>query len=67
MIEQTDFHELYRYPVLWGDMDAAQHVNNLTYLRWGRNGAGDLLPGRGALTRGFSAGTLGGDTGLAGL
>ena len=21
-------------PVLWGDMDAAQHVNNTVYLRW---------------------------------
>jgi len=21
-------------PVLWGDMDSAQHVNNLIYLRW---------------------------------
>lgn len=23
-----------RYPVHWGDMDAANHVNNLIYLRW---------------------------------
>ncbi|MEO0570835.1 MAG: thioesterase family protein [Bacteroidota bacterium] len=23
-----------RYPVHWGDMDAAKHVNNLMYLRW---------------------------------
>ena len=23
-----------RYPVHWGDMDAAKHVNNLIYLRW---------------------------------
>lgn len=22
------------YPVHWGDMDAARHVNNLVYLRW---------------------------------
>ncbi len=22
------------YPVHWGDMDAAKHVNNLIYLRW---------------------------------
>lgn len=22
------------YPVHWGDMDAAKHVNNLVYLRW---------------------------------
>ncbi|MEZ5044351.1 MAG: thioesterase family protein [Saprospiraceae bacterium] len=24
-------------PVQWGDMDAAQHVNNLIYLRWGES------------------------------
>ena len=23
-----------KYPIHWGDMDAAQHVNNLMYLRW---------------------------------
>lgn len=23
-----------KYPVLWGHMDAARHVNNLLYLRW---------------------------------
>ena len=23
-----------KFPVQWGDMDAAQHVNNLVYLRW---------------------------------
>lgn len=25
------------YPVQWGDMDAAQHVNNLIYMRWGES------------------------------
>ena len=24
----------FEYPVFWGDMDAANHVNNLVYLRW---------------------------------
>ena len=24
----------FEYPVHWGDMDAARHVNNLVYLRW---------------------------------
>jgi len=26
-----------RIPVQWGDMDAAQHVSNLIYLRWGES------------------------------
>lgn len=26
-----------KYPVHWGDMDAARHVNNLMYLRWGES------------------------------
>lgn len=26
------------YPVHWGDMDSANHVNNLIYLRWGESG-----------------------------
>jgi acyl-CoA thioester hydrolase len=25
------------YPVHWGDMDAARHVNNLVYMRWGES------------------------------
>ncbi len=25
------------YPVHWGDMDSANHVNNLVYLRWGES------------------------------
>lgn len=25
------------YMVHWGDMDAARHVNNLTYLKWGES------------------------------
>ena len=24
----------FEIPVQWGDMDAAQHVNNLSYLKW---------------------------------
>ncbi len=27
-----------RIPIQWGDMDAAQHVNNLLYLRWAESG-----------------------------
>ncbi|MEM9928915.1 MAG: thioesterase family protein [Bacteroidota bacterium] len=29
-----DFHVKTSFQVLWGDMDAAQHVNNLIYLKW---------------------------------
>ena len=25
------------YEIQWGDMDAAQHVNNVNYLRWGES------------------------------
>ena len=25
------------YDIQWGDMDAAQHVNNVNYLRWGES------------------------------
>ncbi len=34
MIQLSDFATLHRFPVHWGDMDSAQHVNNLMYLRW---------------------------------
>ena len=33
-ITADDFRTLHRFPVHWGDMDSAQHVNNLVYLRW---------------------------------
>ncbi|THH34988.1 acyl-CoA thioesterase [Neolewinella litorea] len=33
-ITQDDFSTLHRFPVHWGDMDSAKHVNNLVYLRW---------------------------------
>ncbi|PPK88907.1 acyl-CoA thioester hydrolase [Neolewinella xylanilytica] len=33
-ISTDDFRVLHRFPVHWGDMDSAQHVNNLVYLRW---------------------------------
>ncbi|MEL6926243.1 MAG: acyl-CoA thioesterase [Bacteroidota bacterium] len=29
-----DYRFVQRYPVHWGEMDAARHVNNLVYLRW---------------------------------
>ena len=31
------FPVLVSLPVQWGDMDAAQHVNNVNYLRWGES------------------------------
>ena len=34
MITEKDFPHLYDFPVHWGDMDSAKHVNNLVYLRW---------------------------------
>jgi len=34
MKELNEFPVLLEMPVQWGEMDAAQHVNNLVYLRW---------------------------------
>jgi acyl-CoA thioester hydrolase len=31
---KTDSYTTLELPVQWGDMDAAQHVNNIIYLRW---------------------------------
>ena len=33
--ELKEFSVIKKIEVQWGDMDAAQHVNNLIYLRWG--------------------------------
>jgi len=33
-ISLDQFKVRIEYPVQWGDMDAARHVNNLVYLRW---------------------------------
>ncbi len=33
-IELSDFTHVMEFPVHWGEMDAAQHVNNLVYLKW---------------------------------
>jgi acyl-CoA thioester hydrolase len=30
----ADFHVTASFPVHWGDMDAANHVNNTVYLKW---------------------------------
>lgn len=30
----TDYPLQYQYLVQWGDMDAAQHINNLVYMKW---------------------------------
>ena len=32
-----DFPIQIEFPVQWGEMDAARHVNNLIYLRWGES------------------------------
>ena len=34
MITRADFRIFDRFPVHWGDMDAARHVNNTVYLTW---------------------------------
>jgi len=33
-----DFPVITKIPVQWGEMDAAQHVNNVIYLRWSETG-----------------------------
>ena len=33
-----DFKITAEYPVHWGDMDVARHVNNLLYLHWAESG-----------------------------
>lgn len=35
--ELKDFRVIKEVEVQWGDMDAAQHVNNVIYLRWGES------------------------------
>ncbi|MEL6674799.1 MAG: thioesterase family protein [Bacteroidota bacterium] len=37
-IALSDFRFTTEFPVHWGDMDAARHVNNLIYLRWAESG-----------------------------
>ena len=34
MLTLEDFNITRRFPTHWGDMDKAQHINNLVYLRW---------------------------------
>ncbi len=34
----SDFNTRIEIPVLWGDMDAARHVNNTVYLKWAETG-----------------------------
>ena len=38
------------YRIHWGDMDAAQHVNNLIYLRWCESGRISYFKGMGINT-----------------
>lgn len=33
-----DFSVIVELPVQWGEMDAAKHVNNAVYIRWGETG-----------------------------
>ena len=33
-LELSDFLCKEKYPVHWGELDAAKHVNNLVYLKW---------------------------------
>lgn len=35
---QDEFHHIYPVPVKWGEMDAFQHVNNVTYVRYLEDG-----------------------------
>jgi len=34
MLTLDDFRITHQFPTHWGDMDKAQHINNLIYLRW---------------------------------
>ncbi len=36
-VRLEDYNIIQEYPVHWGDMDAAKHVNNLVYLNWGES------------------------------
>ncbi len=38
-----DFRSVIEIPVAWGDMDAAQHVNNTVYLRYGETSRIEFL------------------------
>jgi acyl-CoA thioester hydrolase len=47
----SDFPINVSIPVQWGDMDAAQHVNNTVYLRWAETGRIHFFD---TITEGFS-------------
>jgi len=32
------YKHIVKFPVQWGEMDAANHINNLIYLRWSESG-----------------------------
>ena len=34
MVQLSDYNTFFEYRIQWGQMDAAQHINNLEYLRW---------------------------------
>lgn len=33
-MQRTDFNHWLTLPILWGDMDALQHVNNVQFFRY---------------------------------
>ena len=37
------YNVISEFKVHWGDMDAAQHVNNLVYLKWSESGRIDYF------------------------
>lgn len=39
----AEYPHVISVPLLWGDMDAFEHVNNLTYLRWCETARVDYL------------------------
>ncbi len=52
----TRFPRRLELPVQWGEMDAFQHVNNLTYFRWFESGRMDYLQAIGFLDHMLASG-----------
>jgi acyl-CoA thioester hydrolase len=53
----NNYPKHYRYIVHWGDIDAAQHVNNLVYLRWSESARcslfDEMFEGKFSFTKGI--------------
>lgn len=47
-LQPSDYKYFTEIRVYWGDMDAAQHVNNLVYLRWAETARIDYFAASGA-------------------